>query len=118
MQTATPRFSREKLRALRLARGFTQSELARRGQLREQQIIRWEGGKNTPSADAVGILAAALGCEVSSFFVDGSESAADDDEEEASLLDAAHALDRAGEYSLADTLRRRARDAARARVER
>jgi transcriptional regulator with XRE-family HTH domain len=115
MQTVA-RFSGPALRQRRLAEGLSQSGLALRAGVREQQINRWEGGKNKggPSADAVAVLASALRCEISDLFeVDGEESSSEDDEE-SELLEAAFELDRAGAYAMADRLRRRAREAARA----
>lgn len=109
------RFSGSALKQRRLAEGFSQSGLAQRAGVREQQINRWEGGKNKngPSADGVALLAAALDCEISDLFEADGEDASDEDDEEAELLDAAHELDRAGAYAMADRLRRRAREAAR-----
>lgn len=111
MQTVQ-RFSGKRLLDIRLKRGLTQSELSRRANLREQQINRWERGKHTPGADAVGLLAATLACEISEFFVAVGDDETGDDDEEADLLDAAHALDVAGAYAMADRLRRRAREVA------
>lgn len=86
----TQRFSGERLRSMRLRRGLTQSQLARRADVREQQIVRWEGGKGKrgPAADAIGVLAGALECEVSEFFTDspaGASSGDDEDEESDSV---------------------------------
>lgn len=110
------RFSGERLRSIRLRRGLTQAQLARRAQLREQQINRWEGAHNVPSADAVGVLAGALDCDVSELYVTGDRAeGGDEDDEESDLFAAAHQLDLAGDYALANRLRARARDAARSR---
>lgn len=110
---ASHAFSGSALKRLRLRAGLSQSELARKAQLREQQINRWEGGKNIPRADAVAVLAGALDVGVETLFESSSSSGDLEDDEEAELLDAAHALDRAGEYGLADRLRTRARTVAR-----
>lgn len=112
MSPLTQKFSGRRLAERRLAAGMSQSELARKAQMREQQINRWERGKNVPSADAVAVLARALDVGLDDLFESSPDGDAEDDEE-ADLLDAAHALDRAGEYALADRLRGRAREVAR-----
>lgn len=118
--TSVARFSGSKLRERRLAEGLSQAGLSIRSGVREQQINRWEGSKSKkgPSIDTVALLAAALRCEITDLLeTDGAQPSGDDDEEDA-LLEAAHALDRVGDYALADRLRRRARVAAQAaRVE-
>jgi transcriptional regulator with XRE-family HTH domain len=107
------RFRGGRLVHLRNALGVTQAEVARRAGIHEAQLSRIEGEKQVPRATLLGPLAAALRCDVSDFFEspDGEKSA--DDDEESDLLAAAHELDRAGLYELADRLRRRAREIAR-----
>ncbi len=112
MSSVTQRFSGQRLLDHRLRASLTQSELARKAGLREQQINRWERGKNVPNADAAGILAGALGVGVGELF-ETTSGGDDEDDEEADLLSAAHELDRAGNYALADRLRARAREASR-----
>lgn len=107
--SSVPVFSGRRIVELRNRAGITQAELARRANVHVAQLSKWENGKK-PRVDVAGILAAALGCDVSELFVDGEEVVESDDEE-ADLLEAAHALDRAGVYALADRLRRRARAA-------
>jgi transcriptional regulator with XRE-family HTH domain len=75
----TAGFSGDKLRALRLARGLTQAELAHRAHVRERQIIRWENAQHVPRADAVARLARVLKTPVASLFSDEEE---DDEESE------------------------------------
>lgn len=74
MQTVK-RFSGGRLAALRAKAELSQHEVARRVGVREKQIWRWETGVNKrgPSADAVGALAAALGCSVDEFYVAAGE---------------------------------------------
>ena len=69
-------FSGNNLRQLRQRRGWTQAELARRANVRERQIIRWENEQNAPRFEAMVALATALGCHVDEMCVNG-----DDDEE-------------------------------------
>lgn len=115
MRSAPPRFSGRKVVELRHREGINQAELARRARVHQAQLSRWENGQ-TPGADVVGVLAAALKCDVSELYADGDEHAASDDEDEDSdLFEAAHRLDLSGDYALANRLRARARDAARAR---
>lgn len=114
MRATTPRFSGKKIVELRNRAGITQAELARRANVHVAQLSRWENGKK-PRADVVGVLAAALACDVSAFFVDGDARETGDEDEESDLLAAAYALERFGDYAMADRLRARAREAARAR---
>lgn len=74
------KFSGDRLRAARQARGLTQAELAHRTHVRERQIIRWENEQHVPRADAVARLARALKTPVASLFSD-----ADEEDEEAEL---------------------------------
>lgn len=80
MSDTATRFSGKRLLELRLRAGLSQSQLARKANIGEQQITRWEREKHTPSATAVGVLAAALGCEVGDLYVSGD--GADEDEED------------------------------------
>lgn len=100
------RFSGEKLQELRQARGWSRAKLARRAGVREQQIVRWEGGRNVPSADSVAALAGALEVEISEFY---ERPDGDDDEDESDMVRAAAELERLGHADLAETLRVRAR---------
>ena len=98
-------FSGERLRQRRLRRGFSQSELARHAALREQQIVRWERGKNVPNAAALGVLAAALDVAIDDFFEPADGSADDEDEEDdAALRRVASELVRLGHDDLAADL--------------
>lgn len=107
MKTAAPRFSGRKVVELRNRAGFTQNELARRAGIHTSQLSRYETGGQVPGADVVGVLAGALCCGVSDFF---TEDGADEDDEEADLLEAAHTLERLGVYDMAERLRLRARE--------
>jgi DNA-binding XRE family transcriptional regulator len=51
----------ERLRALRLAAGLTQAELARRTGIHRPNIARVEAGRHTPSLDTLNRLASAIG---------------------------------------------------------
>lgn len=117
MKTAPRRFSGARIVELRNRAGLTQADLAQRARIHEAQLSRVETGKTpNPGAQLLGIIAGALDCEVSDFYVaGGAADAADEDDEESDLLAAAHELDRLGSYRIADRLRARARDAARAR---
>lgn len=58
-----PRFA-AKLRELRVARGMTQVELARRAQVTASYVTRLEAARAAPGIDLVDRLAVALGCGV------------------------------------------------------
>lgn len=86
-------FSGTKLKALRLARGLTQAELAHRAHVRERQIIRWENAQNVPRIGSIKALARVLKTSV-----DGLMETDEDDEEAdpvADLMNAIRALVRA-----------------------
>ena len=70
-------FSGSKLKALRVARGLTQAELAHRAHVRERQIIRWENNQNVPRLGAVKELAHILGTSMDQLMDD--ENAEEDD---------------------------------------
>lgn len=88
------------IRALARALRPDNPEAARRS------LHRYLAGR-VPPAPQRRRIAEALGVDPSTLEPDT------EDDEEADLLDAAHALDRAGEYALADRLRGRAREVAR-----
>lgn len=55
---------RDKLRRLRLGKGWTQIQLAERARISPDTIVRWEGGKGQkPHPSALTKLAAALNVE-------------------------------------------------------
>src|ERR1051326_6266861 len=99
MATAV-RLSGEKLNAIRTERGWSRAKLARRAGVNEQQIVRWEGGRNTPSADGVAALAAALGIGMADFYERGGGD--DDEEDEAEMLRLIEELERLLQFDLAD----------------
>ena len=76
---ATARFSGDNLRALRLARGLTQAELAHRAHVRERQIIRWENGQHVPRIESISALARVLKTPVAELL--GEPTDEEDDEE-------------------------------------
>jgi transcriptional regulator with XRE-family HTH domain len=102
---AAVKFSGEKLRQERLRRGWTQSDLARRATVREQQIFRWERAENTPSADAVAALAGALEVDLGELY----ERPDPDDDEESETDRVAAELERLGYADMAKDLRERVR---------
>jgi transcriptional regulator with XRE-family HTH domain len=93
----TLRFSGKKLREFRLSSGLTQAELARRANVRERQIIRWENDQNAPRSGAVMVLGQVLGQPSDSFFTDENGSEEDDEEADpmADLVTALRAFVRA-----------------------
>ena len=58
----------ERVRALRLERGWNQAQLAARSQLHENQIWLLENGKRNPSAKTLFLIAAALDVRPSALF--------------------------------------------------
>ena len=100
--SATTRFAGDKLRALRLARGWTQAELAHRTHVRERQIIRWENGQNVPRIGAVSALARVLKVPVAELLTSDDE-ADEEGDPVVVLLDAIRAFVRA--EIVADRLR-------------
>jgi transcriptional regulator with XRE-family HTH domain len=85
-------FSGKKLRALRLARGLTQAELAHRAHVRERQIIRWENNQHIPRVESISSLARVLNANVSELLT--AEAEEDDEESDpvATLVNAIRAL--------------------------
>ena len=79
-------FDGSKLRAARLANGLTQAELARRANVRERQIIRWENDQHVPRAGSVKAVARVLGVPMASLFSD-DEDGPEEDDGEAETLD-------------------------------
>ncbi len=79
MKTEAKRFSGRRIVHLRNRARITQAELARRCAVHEAQVSRWENGV-VPGADTVGVLAAALGCDVGDLFE--TEQGADDEEDD------------------------------------
>lgn len=69
-------FSPERLRAMREAVGFTRPTLGRRTRINIRTLEGYEAGRTAPSAAALGILAAALGCTVDDFFTWSAEDLA------------------------------------------
>jgi transcriptional regulator with XRE-family HTH domain len=65
MATVVP-FSGKKLKALRLASGLTQAELAHRAHVGERQIVRWENEQHVPRLGSVKALARVLKTSVDS----------------------------------------------------
>lgn len=65
MDAVIERFDPTRLRGLRQARGWSQSELARRSGIVRPAISSYEAGKREPTARVVATLAAALGFEPS-----------------------------------------------------
>jgi transcriptional regulator with XRE-family HTH domain len=66
-------FSPPRLRALRNVAGLTRPALAARADLSPLTVTGYEAGKTTPSAAALGRLAAALGCAVDAFYDSGRD---------------------------------------------
>ncbi len=103
------RFSSEMLRQARLRRGWTQAKLARRADVSERQIVRWEAGPpsgNVPSADAVAALANALEIDVGDFY---ERAAEDEEEDDSDMARVAADLERLGHADMAADLRARTR---------
>ena len=59
------RVNRERLRALRLAKGWTMSDLARVMKMEVSTTARWENGKHRMRATYLPIVAEALGADPS-----------------------------------------------------
>lgn len=84
MQVKT--FSPGKLYRLRLARGFSQDDLAyelrkRATAASAKQVSRWERGSHQPRAAVIPVLADALNVQIDELYGNGGED--DDDEDEA-----------------------------------
>jgi transcriptional regulator with XRE-family HTH domain len=69
-------FSPDRLREIREAVGFTRPTLGRRTRMNVRTIEGYEFGRSAPSAAALGVLAAALGCTVDDFFTWSAEDLA------------------------------------------
>lgn len=63
----------ERLRALRLDRGFTQEALAKAARLNRMQIRRYENGHSQPMLDALQNIARALRCSLDELAFDETE---------------------------------------------
>jgi transcriptional regulator with XRE-family HTH domain len=59
-----------RIRDARLRSGLTQTELAKRIDVADAQISRWENGKAMPAMTTLESIADALGVTAESFFVD------------------------------------------------
>lgn len=68
------KFAKERLKALREAKGLTQEMMADATGFSGQQIGAWEKGKHTPNVENIGKLAKALGVPGSFFIVDDGET--------------------------------------------
>lgn len=84
--TQTLKFSGAKIKQARLAKGWSQAELAYRANVRERQVIRWENDQNEPRLDGIAKIAAAVGRTVDDFLADANGSASSDDDEEADAM--------------------------------
>jgi len=58
----------EKIREMRLLRGFTQRELADKLSVRQPSVAMWETGASMPRADRLPALARALNCRIGDLF--------------------------------------------------
>lgn len=110
---------------IREARGtLTQDDLAAKMRARRPKmkvsgvlVSRWERGIQEPRLSAVVAIAEATGKSLDFFRVDGDDADdgrsgdEDDDEDSDAMMRAAYVLDRSGDYTIADDLRRRARKA-------
>ncbi len=99
-------FSGRRLQEIRLRRGLTQSQLARRAEVGEKQIVRWENDQHVPRADAVGVLASALEVDVGDFYERADDG---EEDEESDLVRLAAELEARGQLDMADELRARAK---------
>ena len=61
------------IRKRRLERGITQISLARNINENQQTVSMWEKGNNTPRADKLPKLAAALKCSIDDLFTEDPE---------------------------------------------
>ena len=62
-------FSGWKIKEMRVIRGYSQEELAKRSRLARYTIARAELGKGKPRASTLRLLANTLGVDVEDFFV-------------------------------------------------
>lgn len=99
-----------RIREARHSAGMTQAALAQAAQTRERNIIRWENGHHEPRLEHVAAIARATGKDIA-FFTDALGDDDDEEDDQAAMYRAAFHLDKAGEYTLADDLRSRARRA-------
>lgn len=81
-------FSPQKLNRLRLARGYSQDDLAyelrrRATNASAKQVARWEKGSHAPRSTVIPVLAAALNVEIEELYGPAGQ---DGDEEEAPEL--------------------------------
>jgi len=61
-----------RIKAMRLLKGLTQSELARQLGISSQQVQKYENGKNAISATRLVALGRCLGCDIGYFFGDAA----------------------------------------------
>lgn len=61
------------IRKRRLERGITQTSLAKNINENQQTVSMWETGENTPRADKLPKLAAALNCSIDDLFTEDLE---------------------------------------------
>jgi transcriptional regulator with XRE-family HTH domain len=81
-------FSPSKLNRLRLARGFSQDDLAyelrkRATSASAKQVSRWENGSHAPRSSVIPVLADALGVEIDALYGPAAGQEQSDDDEEA-----------------------------------
>jgi transcriptional regulator with XRE-family HTH domain len=57
-----------RVRAYRLAAGFSQAEVGRRARMLEKTVGRIERGETNPCLDTIVLIADALGCKVADLF--------------------------------------------------
>lgn len=63
------------LQSLRKKSGYSQSQFAKLMNVDQTAISQWETGKNTPRADKLPKLAAALNCSIDDLFREDAEDA-------------------------------------------
>lgn len=100
---------REQLKAETKGKKGSQSWLAYTIGAHVTSISDWERGANSPSPRHLDSIARALGVDMGELM--GEKSEDDEEADRVRLLDAAHELEVAGKYDLADFLRLQARDA-------
>ena len=57
-----------RLKELREAKGYKQSEVAEAADVTQQAVARWESGDQNPRADKLPILAKLYGCTIDELF--------------------------------------------------
>jgi transcriptional regulator with XRE-family HTH domain len=102
---ATVKFSGDRLRSARLARGLTQAELAHRAHVRERQIIRWENDQHVPRVESISTLARALKVTVAELLAPEPEGAEEDDVEADPVSDLLAAIRSLVRLEAADVVR-------------